>query len=311
MTYAEIAAIRALIELVERNGSNAPGIFAYEAEYDAAPEGISVIVPVHNGAAEMAELMICLANQTLDRNKFEVIFALNGCTDTSRLTIDHFAATSGVNAVVIESDVANVAHARNEALQMVRFRHATFVDHDDHLSRGYLEECVALSDYRSVVVSNIIKIEDDVLAEDYAQKVVAEGFQTSNVHGSDDIALCYRAYTLNAIKTAPAYMLRRVVYDENLAHSEDVKYWRDVFHAFTPITVKSPTRRDTYYRRVFTHSLSRKHIDFYDKAKPRFQILDRIEQEATTHRCDTPQRKFDAQLKELIFETLAHLGTVS
>ena len=308
MTYEEIAAVRSLIEEVERHGTKAARLFAYEAEYDAAPQGISVITPVHNGADEMAELMISLANQTLSRSQFEVIFALNGCTDASRQVVDRFAATSGVNTVVIESETASVAQARNEALQLARFQHATFVDHDDYLSRAYLDECVTLSDYRSVVVSNIIKVENGIITEDYAQNVVAEGFESSHVHGPDDISLCYRAYTLNAIKTAPTYMMRRIAYDARLAHSEDINYWRDLFHMFTPITIKSPTRRDTYFRKVLSHSLSRKDTDYYDKAKPRFHILDQIAQEADAYPCDTPQRKIDAQLKALLLSTLDHLG---
>lgn len=308
MTYAEITALRSLIEEVERHGPEAARLFAYEAEYNAMPKGVSVIVPVHNGTDEMAELMISLANQILSRSQFEVIFALNGCTDASRQVVDRFAATSGVNVVVIESETASVAQARNEALQLARFQHATFVDHDDHLSRAYLDECMTLSDYRSVVVSNIIKVENGIITEDYAQKVVAEGFETSHVHGPDDIALCYRAYTLNAIKTAPTYMMSRIAYDARLTHSEDVHYWRALFHMFTPITIKSPTRRDTYFRKVLSHSLSRKDTDYYEKAKPRFHILDQISQDTDAYPCDAPQRKIDAQLKALVLSTLEHLG---
>ena len=201
-----------------------------------------------------------------------------------------------------------IRDSRNAALQRARFRHATFVDHDDHLSRAYLSECLALADYRSVVVSNIMKIEDGILIEDYAQGVIAAGFTLSHVHPPEDIALCYRAYTLNAIKTAPTYMMRRIAYDDALAHSEDVKYWRDLFHAFTPVTVKSPTRRDIYYRKVVSHSLSRRPVDFYDKAKPRFAILDQIERDETRLACNTPQRAFDAQLRALVMQTLFNLG---
>lgn len=308
MTYEEIAGLRSLILRVERNGQDAARLFAHEAEYLEAPVGISVIVPIHNGAAEMNDLLLSFRNQSLENEKFEVIFALNGCSDDSRALVDRFSATSGIRTVVIESPVANVARARNEALQHARFRQTTFVDHDDHLSRSYLEECVALGDYRSVVVSNIIKIEDGALVEDYAQMVVTKGFDISHVHAPDDIAICYRAYTLNGIKTAPSYMLRRVRYDEALPHSEDIKYWRDVFHAFTPITVKSPTRRDIYYRRVISNSLSRRPSSYYDKAKPRFAIMDCIRDEASNFACDAPQRKFDVQLENLLLDTLFNLG---
>ena len=311
MTADEIINLRAAIQLVERNGPNAKSLYAYEEEYLAAPDGISVIVPVYNGATEMTDLLLSLRHQTLARDKFEVIFSLNGCSDASRALVDAFAESSGVGVRVLESAFANVARARNEALERARFKLTTFVDHDDHLSRNYLEECVALGDYRSVVVSNILKVVDGMPAEDYAQTVIAKGFESSSVHAPSDIALCYRGYTLNAIKTAPTYMLRRVRYDESLPHSEDVKYWRDVFHAFTPITVKSPSRRDIYFRTVSGHSLSHRDHDFYAKAKPRFAILDMLQAQSARFTCDSPQRKFDKQLKQLLLLTLFNLGKVA
>ena len=67
-------------------------------------------------------------------------------------------------------------------------------------------------------------------------------------------------------------------------------------------------RRDTYFRKVFPHSLSRKDTDYYDKAKPRFHILDRIARDAEVYPCDAPQRKFDAQLKFLMMSALDQLG---
>lgn len=273
MTYDAIDAVRKLIISTERRSQQASVLFSYEKEFYDSPNGISIIIPVHNGATEMEDLFLSLRNQSLSRSDFEIIFALNGCHDNSRSLIDTFATTSGIQTVIIESDIPCVAKARNKALQHARFRYTTFVDHDDYLSRGYLEECVRLGDYRSVIVSNIMLVRDNHPEEDYAQKVISDAFFTSYVHPPEDISICYRAYTLNAIKTAPTYMVRNVHYSEDLAHSEDVKFWRDVFHAFTPITIKTPTRRDIYYRKVLPHSLSRKNANFYHKAKPRFIIL--------------------------------------
>ncbi|SEN47427.1 Glycosyl transferase family 2, partial [Loktanella fryxellensis] len=192
-----IAGLRAALLRAERNGPDAARLFAHEAEYLAAPDGISIVVPVHNGAAEMGPLLLSLRNQSLARNRFEVVFALNGCTDGSRAMVDDFAAISGVATVVLDDPVPSVARARNAALQRVRFRQTTFVDHDDHLSRDYLAECVVLGDCRSVVVANIVKLEGGNLVEDYAQTVVAHGFETSHVHGPHDIDLCYRTALLH------------------------------------------------------------------------------------------------------------------
>jgi len=71
-------------------------------------------------------------------------------------------------------------------------------------------------------------------------------------------------------------MLSRVHHDENLSHCEDVTYWRDVFHAFTPITIKSPIWRAVYYRNVRPGSASRGHGTVAEWAQPRLEILRRI-----------------------------------
>ncbi|SFN16534.1 Glycosyltransferase involved in cell wall bisynthesis [Thioclava dalianensis] len=308
MNYDEIFALRDLITNDEFHDSSKSYLFSYEAEFSSSPEGVTVIVPVHNGGDEMSDLFLSLRNQSLDLSAFEVIFSLNGCSDNSLSLVERFADDSGVQTLILNDSVGCVARARNRALQHARFRYTTFVDHDDYLSREYLEECLRLGSYRSVVVSNILKVEDDHPIEDYAQTVVSKGFETSNVHGPEDIGLCYRAYTLNAIKTAPTYMLRRVQYSDEFSHSEDIKYWRDVFHAFMPITVKSPSRRDIYFRKIFQHSLSRRDTEFYEKAKPRLALLDLISADKGRFSCGLPQRSFDVQLEKLLNDTLVNLG---
>ncbi|WP_421505540.1 glycosyltransferase family A protein [Brucella pseudogrignonensis] len=308
LQYREINALRAVIIAVERASAERKHLYKFEKEFSSQPHGISVIVPVHNGAQELEELFISLRNQSIDKSLYEAIFSLNGCTDESLNLIEEFSAKSGVNTKIINSTFANVAKARNSAIQLASFRYCTFIDHDDFISRNYLEEFLVLGDYRSVVVSNIVKMIDNLPQEDYAQRVVQAGFEDALVHSADDISICYRAYTLNAIKSAPTYMLKRVQYEENLPHSEDLQYWRRVFNEFTPITVKTPTRTDIYYRRVLDSSLSRKHDNFYQKAKPRLVILDSIDREEKQYCCDSPQRKFDAQIKALLLDTLYNIG---
>ena len=307
--YENITATRSMLLALERSGPDAGYLYAQEQEFNEMPEGISVIVPVHNGADEIADLFNALHSQSLDRSQFEVIFSLNGCTDASAELVRNFRKTSDIQTVILNGRVANVARARNRALSRARFRYTTFVDHDDFLSHHYLEECLALADYRTVVVSNIVRVVDGNLESDYAQTVVSDGFRVANVFGPDDISICYRAYTLNGIKTAPTYMAAGVSYSEALPHSEDVDYWRTLFHRFTPITLKSPTRRDLYYRKVPETSLSRGMSDFYPKAKPRFAILDKIEEDKKRFPSGSPQRKFDLQLRELLLDTLYNLGT--
>lgn len=308
MTETEILALRAVLENAERRRAGTAALYAHEHEFHQQPQGISVLIPVHNGAAELPGLLHSLTNQSLNRRQFEAIFCLNDCQDQSRILIETVCAGTDLSFRVIETDQPGISRARNQALAQARFRYATFVDHDDFLSRGYLETLVALSDYRSVVVTNIMRVEAGRLEPDYAQQVIGEGFAISPVHGPADIDLCFRAYTLNAIKAAPTYMLNRVRYDENLGHCEDVNYWREVFHAFTPITVKAPGWRAIYYRGIRPASASRGHRTVADWATPRQEILRRIAADAQSWAPLSPQHRFDQALAQLLLSDLKERG---
>jgi len=191
-----------VLEYAERRSATAAALYAQEEEFRQKPHGISVLIAVRNGATELPSLLHSLANQSLNRHQFEAIFCLNGCKDQSAAVIKAACTSTHLPFVVIESQPEGISRARNKALAQARFRYATFVDHDDFLSRDYLEAMLELSDYRSVVVANILSVEAGRLGPDYAQQVIGEGFAISLVHGPVDIDLCFRAYTLNAIKVA-------------------------------------------------------------------------------------------------------------
>jgi glycosyltransferase involved in cell wall biosynthesis len=305
MQEATIRALRELVEQEERRAAASAGLYAHEEEFHRSPKGISVLVAVHNGAAEMRPLLQSLCSQSLDRDKFEVIFSLNGCEDNSAVLINATLGGRGVAYTVIESEKAGISRARNRALLHARFRYTTFVDHDDFLSHGYLQTLLHLGDYRSVVVSNILRVNNGRLESDYAQQVIGAGFIASHLHAAEEVDLCYRAYTLNAIKAAPTYMLRRIQYDEKLSHCEDVNYWRDLVHTFTPITVKTPGWSDIYYRCLRPDSASRGHADLASWAEPRLLILRRIEAAQQRHDPQSLQSRFDHRLAQRIRHDLA------
>lgn len=308
MQEATIRELRLLLEREERKAADTAVLYAHEAEFAKSPEGISVLIAVRNGAAEIRALLQSLCGQSLDRHQFEVIFSLNGCEDDSATLIEKALAGKNLTYTLLESEIPGISRARNRALKEARFRYATFVDHDDFLSRGYLESLLGLGDYRSVVVSNIQQVENGRLRPDYAQKVIGDGFIASNLHDRSEIDLCFRAYTLNAIKVAPTYMLKRIQYDTSLSHCEDVSYWRDLVHTFTPITIKTPGWSDIYYRCLRRHSASRRHPDLAAWAQPRLQIIKRIEADRQRLAPQSAQSRFDRQLAQLIRRELTERG---
>ena len=298
MIYDEIACIRDLMCRSERGRRDAAKIFQYEEEYFSAKSGISLIVSVHDGSRDIANLLTSLRCQNLDREKYQIIFALSGRDRGSMQLINEFRKSSAVDTIVLSAGFSDKASARNEALQHVAFRSSTFVEYHDHISRCYLDECVKLSNYRSVIVSNVISVSDGMPAEDSLQDILKKSFEFSHVNAPEDIGLCYLPYTFNSLKTAPSYMLKRIGYDGGLG--EDVKYWRDVFHKFTPITIKSPSRRDLYFRTAIEHPYRSKMTEGPKPTDATSVILNKIAADAEFLDCDSPQRKFDSHLEKFL-----------
>jgi glycosyltransferase involved in cell wall biosynthesis len=99
---------------------------------------ISVIIPVLNGEAHLAEQLSALAAQTY-RGPWELVVADNGCSDR---TLEIVRAWSGrVPAVRIADATARrgINHARNAGVDAARGDFLAFCDADDVADRGWLE----------------------------------------------------------------------------------------------------------------------------------------------------------------------------
>ena len=82
---------------------------------NGAPK-VSVIIPVHNRAQDLAECLDSLARQTYPKDKFEVIVVDNDSTDASAQTAHERGAT------VVAEPRRGAAHARNRGVAYARNR---------------------------------------------------------------------------------------------------------------------------------------------------------------------------------------------
>jgi glycosyltransferase involved in cell wall biosynthesis len=101
---------------------------------------VSVIVPVRNAAGRLPTLLAALDEQTLPRERFEIIVADDASTDA---TADLAEARSGVQVVRLATQGGSYA-ARNAALETARGGVLAFTDGDcrpqpDWLERGLAE----------------------------------------------------------------------------------------------------------------------------------------------------------------------------
>lgn len=96
---------------------------------------ISVIVPVHNGGAYLAECVESIENQT--GQTFEVIVVNDGSTDDTASICERLAERYD-NLRIITLPDQGVSAARNRGLEQAEGEYITFVDADDRLRSGTL-----------------------------------------------------------------------------------------------------------------------------------------------------------------------------
>lgn len=101
---------------------------------------VSVVVPVYNAEAYLAECLDSLAEQTL--SAIEIVCVDDGSTDASASLLDTYAARDE-RFVVIRQENKGPGAARNVGIDRARGRYLYFLDCDDYVDTRLLEVAVA------------------------------------------------------------------------------------------------------------------------------------------------------------------------
>lgn len=117
---------------------------------------ISVIIPTYKPQDYLWDCLSSLANQTMDKNDFEVIVVLNGCKEPYQAQIQDFVACKmkDMQVDLIQTDSAGASLARNMGLDRALGEYIAFIDDDDYVSSTYLEKLYAKANFSTVVISN-------------------------------------------------------------------------------------------------------------------------------------------------------------
>ena len=99
---------------------------------------ISIIVPVYNVSAYLAECLNSIQNQTVA--EWEAILIDDGSTDSSGNICDEYAAKDDRFRVIHQAN-AGAANAKNTGLDNATGEYIAFVDSDDTVSPVWLETC--------------------------------------------------------------------------------------------------------------------------------------------------------------------------
>lgn len=110
---------------------------------------ISVIVPVRNGARTIPALLRSLEEQTLPRERFEVIVVDNGSSD------DTAEVAASLGAKVVQEPIANRSRARNRGAAAAATDVYAFTDADCVAHPGWLEALLGCAPAAPLVAGEV------------------------------------------------------------------------------------------------------------------------------------------------------------
>lgn len=120
-------------------------IHAPEEQFD-----VSVVIPVYNGAATLAEQLLALSGQDVHR-AFEVVLADNGSTDNTREVALRWADRFKAFTIVDASQARGAGHARNQGARVARGEKLLFCDADDVVCPEWVRVLSAALDAKDAV----------------------------------------------------------------------------------------------------------------------------------------------------------------
>ncbi len=103
---------------------------------------ISVIVPVYNVEKFIDECLKSLENQTLEKNKYEVLIINDCSTDNSKLLAEKFVSRNSNFKLINNKENLGLSRTRNVGIRNANKDASLlfFVDSDDYVSENYLEK---------------------------------------------------------------------------------------------------------------------------------------------------------------------------
>ena len=165
---------------------------------------LSIVVPVYNMEKYLADCLQSLLNPEL--RDYEVIVVNDGSTDRSAEIIYDWHRRFPALLRPVDTPNGGLGHARNVGLSLAGGKYVLFVDSDDTLVPGALEEILALADQNfDIVVFDFVHVDEDG----------RELAQYSGCEGSGEFSLSdYPAFLLSPMNACNK-LWRRELFTKN------------------------------------------------------------------------------------------------
>ena len=120
-------------------GPNAPDTGADTSAAPSGPPDISVVIPVRNGSAFIADQLEAIAAAITPDRSIEVIVADNGSTDETPRVVERFTSRLPVR-VLDAGSVVGSNYARNRGVESAGAERILLCDADDEVDQHWLSE---------------------------------------------------------------------------------------------------------------------------------------------------------------------------
>ncbi len=217
---------------------------------------VSVIIPTYKPGTYLIECLESICQQTIAREKFELIIVLNGCNEPYLSSINSFLAKyQGVIDIhILQTDQPGVSNARNMGIEKAQGEFVCFIDDDDWVSPNYLEELTNTSrGGADIVASNVLCFSDTTgsLSEDY----ITKAFKRNKATGDIPLLLGRSFMSSSCCKIIRRRKIGNTRFDCNFRTGEDSLFMASISNRAKHLRKSSPEA--VYYRRLRMNSASR------------------------------------------------------
>ena len=202
---------------------------------------LTVIIPVYNKIRYLSGLLEQVIGQTF--RDFECLLIDDGSTDGSGAVCDEFAAKDP-RFRVFHIPNGGVSHARNVGLDAARGEYITFIDSDDGVRPGYLENLVQCMEKSraDLVISGYEKVDADGLVLDTVIPESAGLFSFSGLLPDfARVQLQTGLYGCCVAKLFPRSLVRNIRFDEGLRLAEDFDFYLKLFRTTETVFLDNHT----------------------------------------------------------------------
>lgn len=240
-------------------------------------EGISIIVPTYKGENHIRPLLKSLEEQTLEFEKFEVIFIINGEPDsTFEILKDFSQKNNDMDIIITHTKTPGVSNARNIGLKLAKKQYVGFVDDDDFISPNYLKSLYTHSRPDRVVMSDFIDMNENSGEEEESP---LRPFSKTEYGVIKDAPIAFQS--LSAITTAkslPTYAAKSIKFNTKLRNSVDISYFSRLYPKFDfEFYLVDRKEEAIYYRLQRSESISRQKNTYEFNVLGRLNVIDDID----------------------------------